>query len=482
MRQGKLGSVALATAMLMAACAEQAPTTTPRARPQQVINGQLPGASAAPGAGFDAVDGRSAPPALPSYVPSLMPSPSPKPSASPSVDATATATPTPSPSPSASSDAGASGTGGTGGTGGGGLLGNGAVTVSKLVGGAAGFENGPESTALFNGPVAMAIDLGVTEGMRLYVADQVNHRIRQVLVTPTGNVDVTTYAGMGAVGDADASTAATATFRDLRAMACSLDGSLYVADGHRIRRIAPNGGEVTTIAGGEAGKVPAAPNDAPVDGSVARFQAPSALAATSDNNLIVADTGNHRIQSINLAQGQNYRVSNIAGTGTAGFTAADDQESLAVAMDSPNALAVDVNGVVYFADKNHRIRSISNAFRVNFVAGAAGSVGAGDAAKGTADGSAGASSPTSRFDFSAGVGLATYPANAGSLYVVEAATHRLRLVHQGQVKTLAGATTSGSAEGAGDVARFNGPLGVVYNNQRLVVLDAGNHRIRLVMP
>ncbi|NIP92794.1 MAG: hypothetical protein GWO24_04740, partial [Akkermansiaceae bacterium] len=71
-----------------------------------------------------------------------------------------------------------------------------AGTVTDFAGsGVAGFADGPGATAQFDHPVDIAIDaLG-----NLYVADELNHRIRKV--TPAG--EVSTMAGSGLAGFAD---------------------------------------------------------------------------------------------------------------------------------------------------------------------------------------------------------------------------------------------------------------------------------------
>lgn len=475
MRQGRWGSLCLATTVALAACAE-APTTNPTPRPRPNVNGgPLTTASAVPGGGFGAVD-RSPAPVVPSPSPTVKASVKPDTPAStttttttsPTPDTTATATPTPTPTPTTPvADPNAS----TG-------VGVGSFTVSKLVGSTPGATEGTESQALFNNPVAMALDLTVQGGQRFYVADAGNFKIRRVLVSETGNITVDTYAGTGVEGDADASSANLATFRNLKALACANNGDLFVVDGHRVRRILANGSEVTTIAGGDAGKVPANSGDAAIPASQVRFQNPVALAATSSNTLLVADTGNHRIDEISLGEA-GFPTSVLAGTGSAGYS---NGESRAAAMDSPCALSVDVNGVIYFADRNHRIRNITTDFQVSLIGGDA-STTAGAGAMGEADGTVAVTgSPTGRFNFTLGAGLFSEPSSPGSLYVAETSTHRIRLVHQGQLKTLAGANASGATEGVGTAARFNLPSALTMKERRMVVLDSGNHRMRLVLP
>jgi len=103
--------------------------------------------------------------------------------------------------------------------------------VSTFAGsGTAGFAGGAANTAQFDLPAGVAVD---TSG-NIYVADESNHRIREI--TPTGVVS--TFAGSGTAGFAEGA-ANTAQFNDLTDVAVDSSGNLYVADtgNHRIRQI-----------------------------------------------------------------------------------------------------------------------------------------------------------------------------------------------------------------------------------------------------
>jgi DNA-binding beta-propeller fold protein YncE len=90
-----------------------------------------------------------------------------------------------------------------------------------------------------------------------------------------------------------------ARFNFPRGIAIDPGGNLYVANmaNHRIRKITPEGAAsltVTTLAGsGEPGNA-----DGPA--GEAQFRVPEGVAVDPDGNVVVADTGNHRIRKIVL--------------------------------------------------------------------------------------------------------------------------------------------------------------------------------------
>lgn len=151
---------------------------------------------------------------------------------------------------------------------------------------------------------------------------------------------------------------AQARFDDPYGLAMTEDGTLYVADAgdnNRIRRIGSDG-VVTTLAGFNEGF-------ADGDGTMARFNTPSGLAVDRAGNLYVADTGNHAIRKVTPLG----MVSTVAGTGQAGFR---DGIASQAQFNGPIGVAVDAHGNVYVADTyNDRIRRIDAQGQVSTVAG-----------------------------------------------------------------------------------------------------------------
>jgi sugar lactone lactonase YvrE len=175
-------------------------------------------------------------------------------------------------------------------------------TIAGNPAGLAGSADGTGNAASFNLPRDIT-----TDGTNLYVADSGNNMIRKIVIS-TGVV--TTIAGaVGAVGSIDADIGTNARFNVINGI--TTDGiSLYVTDSNNtIRRIVLSSGTVpsgpvTTLAGtpGTSGST---------DGiqGAARFNLPQHL-TTDGPNLYVTDFTGSTIRKIVLATGA---VSTIAG-------------------------------------------------------------------------------------------------------------------------------------------------------------------------
>lgn len=126
-----------------------------------------------------------------------------------------------------------------------------AGVVSTFAGqvGSPGSTDGTGTAASFNYPRGICID----GAGNMYVADFFNHKIRKI--TPAGVV--TTIAGTGSSGNVDA-TGTSASFNRPSGICVDMAGNLYVADqlNHRIRKISTSA-VVTTLAGSTSGFVDA---------------------------------------------------------------------------------------------------------------------------------------------------------------------------------------------------------------------------------
>ena len=259
-------------------------------------------------------------------------------------------------------------------------------------------------------------------GSNIYVADTGNNVIREI--APDGTV--TTFAGSGAAGDADG-PASLAAFKQPIGLAFDLAGNLLVADSgnHRIRLITP-AGTVTTLAGGV--------HDGFADGAAAQalFKQPSGIIVSPSGVVFVADTGNNRIRKIEAGQ-----VSTVAGTGQPGL---NDGSPLTAQFNQPSAIASDDAGNLFIADTlNHAIRKV--AFTPS---GTTVSTVSGNGSPGYVDGA----TSVARFKQPAGIDF------KGALFIGDAGNDALRVIYS-SVTLSAVYPRSGSPSG-GTVVRLFG--------------------------
>ena len=167
-----------------------------------------------------------------------------------------------------------------------------------------------------------------------------------------------------------------------------------------------------------------------------------------------------------FGQGE-YQWSNFAGS-PGGFGDADGAGS-AARFTGPHGVAVDNSGTVYVADTgNYTIRKVTSAGLVTRLAGSTGS-------KGSVDGTG------SEALFNGPKGVAVD--GSANVYVADTDNNTIRkITSDGVVSTLAGtAGSSGSTDGIGSAALFNGPEGVAVDGSgNVYVADSGNHTIRKI--
>jgi sugar lactone lactonase YvrE len=325
------------------------------------------------------------------------------------------------------------------------------ISTFAGVPGLPGVLDGTSQGAGFNSPAAIAVDSAGT----FYIADKGNSLIRKMSASGV----VTTIAGLAGARGAVDGTGTASRFNAPGGIAVDTLGNIYVADtlNHTIRMVSPLGA-VTTLAGtaGSSGSSDGI-------GAAARFSQPSGVAVDALGNVYVADTGNNTIRRVSSA---GNVITIAGGAGLAGYV--NDAVPTLARFNSPSSVAVDPVGNVYVADSlNNAIRRVGAFGVVTTFAGSA--VGTPGFANGTG--------VAAGFNRPGGISIDS----SGNLFVADTGNHLIRkIVSSSDVTTIAGiALTSGSTDGASNIARFNNPGSVVSDSLgNLFIVDTANSTIR----
>lgn len=161
--------------------------------------------------------------------------------------------------------------------------------------------------------------------------------------------------------------------------------------------------------------------------------------------------------TVYFSDGQNGKIWRIVGIGNA--------EVFAEGLDTPSGVAFNTAGDLLVADSGSgTIRLIDSSGKVSTIAGV-------DGTHGSVDGEA----LTATFNHPIGVAAD----GEGRIYVADTYNDRIRVIEGGKVRTLAGGER-GFADGAGTEAKFDTPAGIAIWNDKLIVADTGNSRIRVI--
>ncbi len=208
-------------------------------------------------------------------------------------------------------------------------------------------DGGPATSAQVYYPTGVAVD---TSG-NVFIADNYNHRIREILKA-TGNM--ITVAGNGSSTDSgDGGPATSAGIAQPEAVTVDANGNVFIADasGNRIREVVKATGAIITVAG--TGMPGSSGDNGPA--TAATLNNPNGVAVDGSGNLYIADSGNNRVREVVKATGN---IITIAGTGTHGYSG-DNGPATSAQLYYPMGVAVDPYGSVFIADTyNSRIRVI----------------------------------------------------------------------------------------------------------------------------
>lgn len=238
------------------------------------------------------------------------------------------------------------------------------------------------------------------------------------------------------------------------------DGSIYISASGSQKIFRYHNEQLKVFAGsGERGL-----KDGPAD--KAHFWLPWGMAFDPEDNLYVADHGNHAIRRITPAG----EVSTVAGNGRPGLV---NGKGAAVRFHHPVDVLFYGNQLLISDSWNHQIRSLNpRTGQVNTYAGRE--------EPGLQEGS------RTKARFYCPSGLSEGP--DGRLLIADTWNHRIRqMSRQGQISTLAGEGryynwNSGTQDGI--FGRFHQPRDMSYDaqNQRIYVADTANNSIRVIIP
>lgn len=384
--------------------------------------------------------------------------------------------------------------------------------ISTFAGTSAGYtgDGAAATAAQLSGPRQIAFD----SNGNLFFADTANHVIRAVCkVTGTyfgvamtaGNIYTVAGTTVGSTGDG--ALASAAKLSSPAGVAFDTNGNLYIADSAnaRIRVVAKTTGTyfgvamtanfIHTVAG--TGVTGATGDGAAALGAL--LDTPTGVAFDASGNLYIADSGNHRIRTVNSVPGTYFNVAMtanniyaVAGTGTAGLTG-DGAAATAATLNTPRKIAFDTTGNLFIADStNSRVRVVNKTTGTYFgVAMTANNI---YLIAGTGPGLAGDGAAATAAQLNTPSDLA-FDA-AGNLYIVDTGNSRIRAVNKtagtyfgvamtaNNIYSVVGTTAGTSGDGAAaTAAQINLPLGIAFDTSgNLYIGDSTGNRIRMVAP
>ncbi len=319
-----------------------------------------------------------------------------------------------------------------------------------------GGDGGAATAAKIN--LAGGIDMDASGN--LYIADQINNRIRKV--SPSGVI--TTIAGTGTAGySGDGGAATAAKLYRPTDVKITASGVIYLTDyfNHCIRKITA-AGIITTVAGngssgfsGDGGQATAA-----------RLYYPQSIVLDAAGNLIIADEANDRVRKVNSTTGI---ITTIAGGGSSGL--GDGGQATAASLHRPGGVIFNSSGELIISDvQNERIRKIDASGIINTIAGTGSGGFSGDGGPATA---AQVNHPA-RLAFDA----------SGNLIFADYLNNRIRKINTSSVITTiagTGAATFGGDGGPATAAQLYYPDAVYVDATGALYLDdAFNNRIRKI--
>ncbi len=323
-----------------------------------------------------------------------------------------------------------------------------------------GGDGGPATAAQINDPY------GVIRGPdgAIWFCEHNGHRIRRV--APDGTI--TTVAGTGTRGYTGDGGPATAATLDLpHEIRFDRAGNLLIADtgNNAVRRVDARTGVITTLAGGRE-KRGYTGDGGPA--AAATLRGPHSIQLAPDGTLYICDVGNHVIRTVHPETGI---ITTFAGTGKPGPTA-DGSPIAGTPLNNPRSLDVDAAGNLWLVTRegNQVLKFDIKAGLIRHIAGTG------------APGFTGNGGPARLATLSGPKGIALDA--AGNAWLADTESHTVRLIDAktGNIELIAGTGAAGNG-GDGD------PLACAMNRLHGVFVDADGsvfigdseaHRVRVL--
>jgi sugar lactone lactonase YvrE len=385
--------------------------------------------------------------------------------------------------------------------------------IIETVAGNGVFGYAGDGAAATGAALYQPVDVHADAGGNIWIADQNNDRIRKV--NPAGIIS--TIAGNGMSGFTGDGGLATAAQMDGPAgVYVDAGGNVYFADQTNNRiRVVNTSGVINTVSGvsryiGDGGPA-----------TNAELLTPTFIAVDKHDNVYFCETNGHRVRKI-APDGTISTIAGTGIEGVTGM--GDGSMATAVDINRPEAITVDTAGNVYFGEFTARIRKVSPSGIITSVAGMYSPGHSGDGGPATAafittqgitvdtagnfymtcsgehrarridpSGTITTFAGTGVWGFSGDGGGATgaqlnYPLGIrtdrmGNIYIAEGNSAIRKVTPSGDIWTVAGIGGGHGYSGDGGPAtsaELNRPQDVQTLNDTLIISDALNARIRMV--
>ncbi|MBD3672363.1 MAG: hypothetical protein HUJ26_02450 [Planctomycetaceae bacterium] len=322
-------------------------------------------------------------------------------------------------------------------------------------------DGGPAKQATVGGPFGVSI--GPDNG--LYICETTRHVMRRI--APDTGI-ITTVAGTGKKGySGDGGPALEAQLNEPYEVRFDTAGNMYFVEmiNNIVRKVDAKTKTISTVAGtGEKGF---SGDGGPA--TKATLNRPHSIALDFDNNLYICDIGNHRIRKVDLNTGL---ISTFGGTGEKKDTP-DGAKLAGTPLKGPRALDFDGDHSLYLA-----LREGNAVYRIDLETETLHHIGGTGKSGYTGDGG-----PAKKADLSGPKGIAV--GKNGDVYLADTESHTIRVIRAetGIIETIVGDGEKGDGPDGDPLhCRLNRPHGIFVDAVGNVYIgDSSNHRVRMLI-